>query len=100
MRWLLVQDLRIRQRSRCWSGLLVYPVVIVVLIGFALSRGTDKPEVAFYNGLSEGAVVELGGEEIDLTERAAGCSTRSTPCQWTAERRRSRRCATGTSWAR
>ena len=56
MRWLLVKDLRILQRSPLLVGLLViYPVVIAVLIGFALSRGPDKPEVAFYNGLSEGA---------------------------------------------
>jgi ABC-type multidrug transport system permease subunit len=45
--------------------------VIAVLIGFALSRGPDKPEVAFYNGLSEGATVELGGEKIDLTEQGS-----------------------------
>jgi ABC-type multidrug transport system permease subunit len=38
-----------------------------VLIGFALSRGPDKPEVAFYNGLEgKSAVVELGGDRIDL----------------------------------
>ena len=46
--------------------LVLYPVVIAVLIGFALSRGPDKPEVAFYSGLPDDAVVELGGEEIDL----------------------------------
>ena len=46
---------------------MIYPIVIAVLIGFALSRGPDKPEVAFYNGL-EGrpTQVELGGEQIDL----------------------------------
>jgi ABC-type multidrug transport system permease subunit len=72
VRWLLVKDLRILQRSPLLVGLLVvYPVVIAVLIGFALSRGPDKPEVAFYNGLSEGAVVELGGEEIDLTREGS-----------------------------
>ncbi len=72
MRWLLVKDLRILQRSPMLVGLLViYPVVIAVLIGFALSRGPDKPEVAFYNGLSEGATVELGGQEIDLTEQGS-----------------------------
>ncbi len=67
MRWLLLKDLRILRRSPLLVGLLIaYPVVIAVLIGFALSRGPDKPEVAFYNGLSEGAEVELGGERIDL----------------------------------
>ena len=72
MRWLLIKDLRILQRSPLLVGLLViYPVVIAVLIGFALSRGPDKPEVAFYNGLSEGTTVELGGQKIDLTEQGA-----------------------------
>jgi ABC-type multidrug transport system permease subunit len=72
VRWLLIKDLRILQRSPLLVALLViYPVVIAVLIGFALSRGPDKPEVAFYNGLSEGATVELGGEQIDLTRQGS-----------------------------
>jgi ABC-type multidrug transport system permease subunit len=68
MRWLLVKDLRILRRSPLLVALLVlYPIVIAVLIGFALSRGPDKPEVAFYNGLEgQSAVVELGGDRIDL----------------------------------
>ena len=68
MRWLLLKDLRILRRSPLLVALLVlYPVVIAVLIGFALSRGPDKPEVAFYNGLAgQSAVVELGGDRIDL----------------------------------
>jgi len=68
MRWLLLKDLRILRRSPLLVALLIlYPIVIAVLIGFALSRGPDKPEVAFYNGLEgKSAVVELGGERIDL----------------------------------
>ena len=68
MRWLLLKDLRILRRSPLLVALLVlYPIVIAVLIGFALSRGPDKPEVAFYNGLEgQSAVVELGGDRIDL----------------------------------
>jgi ABC-type transport system involved in cytochrome c biogenesis permease component len=68
MRWLFLKDLRILRRSPLLVALLVlYPVVIAVLIGFALSRGPDKPEVAFYNGLAgKSAVVELGGDRIDL----------------------------------
>ena len=68
MRWLLLKDLRILRRSPLLVALLIlYPVVVAVLIGFALSRGPDKPEVAFYNGLAdESAEVELGGERIDL----------------------------------
>ena len=53
MRWLLLKDLQILRRSPLLVALLVlYPVVIAVLIGFALSRGPDKPKVAFYNGLA------------------------------------------------
>jgi ABC-type multidrug transport system permease subunit len=48
---------------------VIYPIVIAVLIGFALSRGPDKPEVAFYNGLEgQPTEVELGGEQIDLAQ--------------------------------
>jgi ABC-type transport system involved in cytochrome c biogenesis permease component len=73
MRWLLQKDLRILRRSPLLVALLVvYPIVIAVLIGFALSRGPDKPEVAFYNGLSPtSSTVELGGERIDLTEEGS-----------------------------
>ena len=68
MRWLLLKDLRILRRSPLLVSLLViYPIVIAVLIGFALSRGPDKPKVAFYNGLSVSAsTIELGGRKIDL----------------------------------
>jgi ABC-type transport system involved in cytochrome c biogenesis permease component len=70
VRWLLLKDLRILRRSPLLVSLLViYPIVIAVLIGFALSRGPDKPEVAFYNGLEgEPTQVELGGEQIDLAQ--------------------------------
>ena len=71
MRWLLLKDLRILGRSPLLVALLVlYPIVIAVLIGFALSRGPDKPEVAFYNGLAgRSAIVELGGDRIDLARQ-------------------------------
>jgi len=46
--------------------LVVYPVVISVLIGFALSRGPDKAEIAVFNAVPESAcTIDLGGEEID-----------------------------------
>ncbi|MET0615131.1 MAG: ABC transporter permease, partial [Thermoleophilaceae bacterium] len=73
MRWLLLKDLQILRRSPLLVALLVlYPVIIAVLIGFALSRGPDKPEVAFYNGLEgKSAVVELGGDRIDLAKEGS-----------------------------
>jgi ABC-type multidrug transport system permease subunit len=70
MRWLLLKDLQILRRSPLLVALLIlYPVVIAVLIGLALSRGPEKPKVAFYNGLAgRSAVVELGGDRIDLAK--------------------------------
>jgi ABC-type multidrug transport system permease subunit len=71
MRWLLLKDLRILRRSPLLVALLVlYPVVISVLIGFALSRGPDKPSVAFYNGVPQAAnEIELGDERVDLSRQ-------------------------------
>jgi ABC-2 type transport system permease protein len=72
MRWLFVKDLRILRRSPLLVGLLVvYPIVIALLIGFALSRGPEKPKVAFYNQVPEGAsTFSLGGQEIDAAKYA------------------------------
>jgi ABC-2 type transport system permease protein len=72
MRWLLLKDLRILGRSPLLVSLLVlYPVVIATLIGFALSRGPDKPQVAFVNLVPDSATeIELGGETIDVTRQA------------------------------
>jgi ABC-2 type transport system permease protein len=74
MRWLLLKDLRILARSPLLVALLVlYPIVIATLIGFAISRGPDKPRVAFYNGVPPSAnQIELGGERIDLSKQAQG----------------------------
>jgi len=72
VRWLLLKDLRVLRRSPLLVALLVlYPVIVAVLIGFALSRGPDKPEVAFYNGVprSENRF-DLGGTSIDLSDQA------------------------------
>ena len=70
MRWLFVKDLQILRRSPLLVALLViYPIVIAVLIGFAISRGPDKPRVAFLNQVARSAnVIELGGERIDVSE--------------------------------
>ena len=72
MRWLLLKDLRILRRSPLLVSLLVlYPIVIATLIGFAISRGPDKPQVAFYNGVPSSAnQIELGGERIDLSKQS------------------------------
>lgn len=72
MRWLLLKDLRILRRSPMLVALLVlYPVVIATLIGFALSRGPDKPQVAIANLVpSTGNTISLGGKKIDVTRQS------------------------------
>jgi ABC-2 type transport system permease protein len=72
MRWLFAKDLRILRRSPLLVGLLVvYPVVIAVLIGLALSRAPDKPKVAFFNQVPPNAsTFRLGGQEIDAARYA------------------------------
>jgi ABC-2 type transport system permease protein len=72
VRWLLLKDLRVLRRSPLLVALLVlYPVAVATLIGFALSRGPDKPAVALYNGVppSENRF-DLGGTSIDLSQQA------------------------------
>jgi ABC-type Na+ efflux pump permease subunit len=70
MRWLLIKDLQILKRSPLLVALLViYPIVISVLIGLALSKGPDKPRVAFVNRVPPAAnVIQLGGESIDTSK--------------------------------
>ncbi len=72
MRWLFLKDLRILRRSPLLVGLLVvYPVVIAVLIGLALSRAPEKPKVAFFNQVPPSAsTFRLGGQEIDAAKYA------------------------------
>lgn len=68
MRWLLLKDLQILRRSPLLVGLLVvYPILISLLIGFALSRGPDKPKIAFVNEVPETQqTITVGGESIDI----------------------------------
>jgi ABC-2 type transport system permease protein len=70
MVWLLVKDLQILKRSPLLVSLLViYPVIIAVLIGLALSKGPDKPRVAFVNEVPPSAnVIQLGTEKIDTSK--------------------------------
>ena len=64
MRWLLLKDLQILRRSPLQAVLLVaYPVLIAVLVGFAISRGPEKPRVAFLNEVPADTRVSVGGAE-------------------------------------
>ena len=67
MRWLFLKDLQILRRSPLLVALLViYPIVIAVLFGLALSGGPDKPKVAFANLVPSGdSQFEVGGRTLD-----------------------------------
>jgi ABC-2 type transport system permease protein len=50
--------------------LIAYPIVIATLIGFALSRGPEKPEVALYNAIPpSNDELRLGGQRIRLSDQ-------------------------------
>jgi ABC-type multidrug transport system permease subunit len=65
MRWLLLKDLQILRRSPLQAFLLVaYPVLIAVLVGFAISRSPEKPRVAFLNEVPAESRVSVGTTEL------------------------------------
>jgi ABC-2 type transport system permease protein len=72
VRWLLIKDLQILRRSKLLVALLVlYPVAVALLIGLALSKGPDKPKVAFLNEVPVGqTVTNVGGKEVDFADYA------------------------------
>jgi ABC-type multidrug transport system permease subunit len=73
MRWLLLKDLQILRRSPLLVTLLVlYPLVVALLVGTALSSGPSKPKVAFANLVPPGeATIDIGGRRLDATSYAA-----------------------------
>jgi ABC-type transport system involved in cytochrome c biogenesis permease component len=65
MRWLLLKDLQVLRRSPRQAALLIaYPVLIALLIGFAISRDPGKPKVAFLNEIPPGARVAAGNGRL------------------------------------
>lgn len=65
VRWLLLKDLQILRRSPLQAVLLIaYPILIAVLVGFAISRGPEKPRVAFLNEVPAGTRISVGGQEL------------------------------------
>jgi ABC-type multidrug transport system permease subunit len=72
MRWLLVKDLQILRRSPLLVALLViYPIAIALMIGFALSSPPGKPKVAFYSGVAPGrGRISLGSQQINVSKYA------------------------------
>jgi len=65
MRWLLLKDLQILRRSPLQAVLLIaYPVLIALLIGFAISREPGKPSVALLNEIPAGARIAAGNGKL------------------------------------
>lgn len=72
MRWLLEKDLRILQRSPVLLGtLVIYPIVIALLIGFAISSPPGRPRVAVYSGVQAGhGTIAFGSQRVSLAKYA------------------------------
>jgi ABC-type multidrug transport system permease subunit len=67
MRWLLAKDLKILARSRLLVGVLVlYPVAIALLLGFAISRGPSRPRVAIVDETAPGETVQVGTQRVEV----------------------------------
>jgi ABC-2 type transport system permease protein len=68
VRWLLLKDLQILRRSPLQAVLLVaYPILIAILVGFAISREPEKPRVAFLNEVPTDTRVRVGGQQLAAT---------------------------------
>jgi ABC-type multidrug transport system permease subunit len=72
-RWLFVKDLQILRRSPLLVGLLVvYPIVLALMIGFALSSPPGKPKVAVYSEVAPGrGKINFGSQQINVSSYAA-----------------------------
>ena len=95
MRWLLVKDLQILRRSPLLVGLLiVYPIAIALMIGFALSSPPGKPKVAFYSEVppGKGRISSAASRSTSRTTRPAVQSIQ--PIKVQSRTRRSPRSAT------
>src|SRR5205085_9324275 len=59
----LLKDLQILRRSPLQASLLIiYPVLIAILVGVALSSDPAEPKVAFLNEVPSSSEVNLGSE--------------------------------------
>ena len=64
---LLRKDLKILARSRLLVCLLVlYPVAIALLLGFAISRAPAKPRVAIVDETAPGETVQVGTQRVEV----------------------------------
>jgi hypothetical protein len=68
---LLRKDLLILRRSRLLVAVLVvYPVAIALLIGFAISRSPSRPRVAIVDEAAPGETVKVGSQRVAVGEYA------------------------------
>jgi len=73
MRWLLRKDLLILRRSRLLLAvLIVYPVLIALLIGLAISRGPARPRVAIVDQTAPGETVLVAGQRVEVSHYVQG----------------------------
>jgi hypothetical protein len=85
-RWLLLKDLQILRRSPLQAVLLVaYPILIAVLVGFAISRGPENPRVAFLNEVPAGTRIAVGGQELP-SANVEGRICRRVDCVFVGDR--------------
>ena len=72
MRWLFVKDLQILKRSPLLVALLViYPMAIALMIGFAISSPPGKPTVAILDEVPPGqGTMNLGSQQINVSSLA------------------------------
>jgi len=72
MRWLFLKDLQILRRSPLLVGILVvYPIALALMIGFALSSPPGKPKVAYFNEVAPGkGKINFGTQQINVAEYA------------------------------
>ncbi|MDQ6775249.1 MAG: ABC transporter permease [Actinomycetota bacterium] len=72
MRWLLVKDFQILRRSPLLVALLIsYPIVLALMIGFALSSPPGKPKVAFVTEVPRGqGRIHFGSQNINISSYA------------------------------
>ena len=54
---------------------MIYPVLIALLVGFAISRNPGKPRVAFLNEVPQNTPFKIGSQQVDII------GTRNTLCE-------------------
>ncbi len=66
-----MKDLRILRRSRLLVALLiVYPVAIALLIGFAISRSPARAHVAIVDETPPGETIKVGSQRVAISQYA------------------------------